>query len=252
MIGVKGRMFDLFYTLFKYKEKAQKDELGYYPEKVDVRAFPERRFLWTSRFLVVISCISLCLSMMLGSILCLMIPMKENKIIPLQIDYNRYQITLMEKAESEAFAGDLVTESILADYITQRYTIGDNLEEMQFRWGDGQFVKLASSDETYGNFSNTEKPYFETLQKQGIRREVEITMIYPVSFDFWQVRFNLIETSPEYEKPIISRWIATMRMQFALEKYENNKELGLINPFGITIVSYDLSYMGNNIKSKRE
>ena len=30
-------MFDLFYTLFKYKEKAQKDELGYYPEKVNVR-----------------------------------------------------------------------------------------------------------------------------------------------------------------------------------------------------------------------
>ena len=39
-------MFNLFYTLFKYKEKAQKDELGYYPEKVDVKAFPERRFLW--------------------------------------------------------------------------------------------------------------------------------------------------------------------------------------------------------------
>ena len=66
-------MFNLFYTLFKYKEKAQKDELGYYPEKVDVKAFPERRFLWTSRFFVVVSCLSLCFSMILGGILCLMI-----------------------------------------------------------------------------------------------------------------------------------------------------------------------------------
>ena len=92
---------------------------------------------------------------------------------------------------------------------------------------------------------------FETLQKRGIRRQVETTMIYPVSFDFWQVRFDIIETGPELEKPIISHWIATMRMKFEFAKFDN-KDLGLINPFGITITTYDLSYMGNNIKSKRD
>ena len=244
-------MFNLFYTLFKYKEKAQKDELGYYPEKVDVKAFPERRFLWTSRFLVVVSCLSLCFSMILGGILCLMIPLKKTKIMPLQIDYNRYQITRMEASESEAFAGDLVTESILDEYITKRYTIGDSLQEMQQRLGINEFVHLASSDEVYKTIMNTEYPYFEMLQKQGIRREVEMTMIYPVSFDFWQTRFNIIEKIPGREEPVVSYWIATLRMQFDFAKFDN-KDLGLINPFGITIITYDLSYMGNNIKSKRE
>ena len=42
-------MFNLFYTLFKYKEKAQKDELGYYPEKLDLKDNPERRNHSTSR-----------------------------------------------------------------------------------------------------------------------------------------------------------------------------------------------------------
>ena len=244
-------MFDLFYTLFKYKEKALKDELGYYPEKVNVRAFPERRFLWTSRFFVVVSCLSLCVNMILGATLCIMIPLKKTKIIPMQIDYTRYQVRLMESSESEAFAGDLVTESILDDYIKKRYTIGDSLEEMQYRLGEREFVKLASSDEVYNSFMNTEYPYFETLQQRGIRRQVETTMIYPVSFDFWQVRFNIIETGPNLEKPIISHWIATMRMKFEFAKFDN-KDLGLINPFGITITTYDLSYMGNNIKSKRD
>ncbi len=244
-------MFDLFYTLFKYKEKAQKDELGYYPEKVDVRAFPERRFLWTSRFLAVVSCLSLCLSMILGSALCIIIPLKKVKIIPMQIDYTRYQVTLMESSESEAFAGDLVTESILDDYIKKRYTIGDSLEEMQYRLGEKEFIQLASSEEIYNSFMNTEYPYFEALQKKGIRRQVETTLIYPVSFDFWQVRFNIIETGPDIEKPIISHWIATIRMRFEFDKYDN-KDLGLINPFGVTIITYDLSYMGNNIKSKRD
>ena len=245
-------MFNLFYTLFKYKEKAPKDELGYYPEKVNVRAFPERRFLWTSRFLVVISCLSLCTSMILGSLLCMLIPLKKTKIMPLQIDYDRYQVTHMEAAQSEAFAGDLVTESLLNEYIVKRYTIGDDLQEMQYRLGDKQYVQLTSSDGVYMDFKNTEYPYFEMLQKKGIRRKVETTMIYPVSFDFWQVRFTITEESPEKEKPVISYWIATMRMSFDFTKFANDKDLGLINPFGLTITTYDLSYMGNNIKSKRE
>ena len=218
-------MFNLFYTLFKYKEKAQKDELGYYPEKVDVKAFPERRFLWTSRFFVVVSCLSLCFSMILGGILCLMIPLKKTKIMPLQIDYNRYQITRMEASESEAFAGDLVTESILAEYITKRYTIGDSLQEMQQRLGINEFVHLASSDEVYKTFMNTEYPYFEMLQKQGIRREVEMTMIYPVSFDFWQTRFNIIEKIPGREEPVVSYWIATLSIMCNLS--QKIKETGI-------------------------
>ncbi len=245
-------MFNLFYTLFKYKEKAPKDELGYYPEKVDVRAFPERRYLWTSRFFVVVSCLSLCVSMILGSVLCIMIPLKKTKIMPLQIDYNRYQITRMEPAESVAFAGDLATESLLSDYIVKRYTIGDDLAEMEHRLGQEQFIYLASSNDVYQNFMNTEYPYFIMLQKQGVRRTVVTTMIYPVSFDFWQVRFNLIEHIPDRQEPLISYWIATLRMSFNFSKYLDNKEQGMINPFGLSISTYDLSYMGNNVKSKRE
>jgi len=244
-------MFDLFYTLFKYKEKMQKDQLGYYPEKVDVRAFPERRFLWTSRFFVVISCISLCLNMILGGTLSLLIPMRRVGVMPLQIDYNLYQVTAMRPSETRAYAGDLVTESLMAKYVVNRYTIGDNYDEMMNRFSDHDFVFLASSEEIYRNFADTELPYFESLQKKGVRRRVEIDIIYPVSFDFWQVRFRTIDTYPNQEEPIISRWIATLRMNFNSAKYED-KNLGMINPFGITITRYDLSYMGNNIKSTRD
>lgn len=244
-------MFDLFYTLFKYKEKAQKDQLGYYPEKVDVRAFPERRFLWTSRFFVIISCISLCMNMILGGVLSLLIPMQKVQVMPLQIDYNLYQVTAMRPSETHAYAGDLVTESLMAKYIINRYTITDNYDEMMKRFSEHDFIFLASSDGIYREFIATEFPYFESLQKKGVRRKVDIDIIYPVSFDFWQVRFKTTDTYPNQEEPIISRWIATLRMNFNAAKYED-KNLGMINPFGITITHYDLSYMGNNIKSTRD
>lgn len=264
---------NLFYTLFKYKEKAQKDELGYYPEKVDVKAFPERRFLWTSRFFVVISCLSLCFSMILGSALCILIPVKKTGMVPLQIDYQLYQVSLMSPSEARIYAGDLVTESLMAEYVTKRYTIGDSIEELKRRLGENDFIFLASDEMIYRVFAATEQPYFELLQQRGVRRKIEIGRIYPVSMDFWQVRFKTIDTAPDMPvdeflklmnvntdtlvylpkqgEPLISKWIATMRMKFSTAKYDD-KDLGLINPFGITITSFDLSYFGNNLKSKRE
>ena len=263
---------NLFYTLFKYKEKAQKDELGYYPEKVEVKAFPERRFLWTSRFFVVISCLSLCLSMILGSVLNILIPMREVDIVPLQIDYQLHQVTRMQQSEVRVYAGDLVTESLMAKYVTERYTIGDNFDEMKDRLGEGKFIFLSSDKDVYGYFKDNELPYFELLQQRGVRRKVEIINIYPVSFNFWQVRFRTIDTAPDLSvrdfmdlmkvnletileapkqgEPLVSTWVATMRMNFNFAKYDN-KDVGLINPYGLTITSYDLSYLGNNLKSKR-
>jgi len=264
---------NLFYTLFKYKEKAQKDELGYYPEKVDVRAFPERRFLWTSRFFVVISCLSLCISMILGSVISLLIPMRRAGVVPLQIDYQLYQVSRMYPAEMRVYAGDLVTESLIAKYITDRYTIDDDFEKMQQRQGENSFIYLASEDRQYKEFEQTEKPYFELLQKRGVRRKVEFVKIYPVSFDFWQARFRTIDVAPDLSvdefmklmnvntldavslprqgEPLITNWIATIRMKYKGSKYEDRK-LALINPFGVSVISYDLSYFGTNVKSKRD
>lgn len=37
-------MFNLFIRCLNIRKKAQKDELGYYPGKVDVKAFPEGAF----------------------------------------------------------------------------------------------------------------------------------------------------------------------------------------------------------------
>lgn len=243
-------MFDLFYTLFKYKEKSQKDILGNYPEKVNVPAFPERRFLWTSRMMVILSVMSICLTIILGGILRFMLPLRNAKVMPLQIDYERYQVIRMEEEEFEAFAGNLATESVMADYVVKRYTIGDSLDELLHRLGENEFVHLASEELVYDEFKKTELAYFEFMQRQGIRRKVKINLVYPVSFNFWQVRFETIDSIPGKTEPLIKSWIASIRMSFNFSKYED-KDLGLKNPFGTTIHTYNLTYMGSNEKGKR-
>lgn len=273
------KMLDLFYTLFKYKEKAKKDQLGYYPEKVNVKAFPERRFLWTSRFLVILSCISICLNMILGSILITILPAKKMEIYPMQLEHSLNRVKRMSRDETTVFAGDLVTESLLAQYITERYVIENGsdkelfLDKLKMRHGDRGFVSLASAEDVLRTFVATEKIYAEYLQQNGIQRQVKIQQIYPVSMDFWQVRFQTIDIPPtdmtaedfmevmkinankavnplKKGEPLVSNWIATVRMKFNFSKYDN-KDLGLRNPYGLTVISYDLSYHGNNVKTHR-
>ena len=178
----------------------------------------------------------------------------------------------MSPAEIRVYGGDLVTESLMAQYVKNRYTIGDDYDELTKRMGKGEFMELASDEAVYKDFEQTEYPYFELLQQRGVRREVEFVRIYPVSFNFWQVRFKTIDTAPnmpveEFMKlmkvdidsainlpkpgePLITNWIATLRMKYNQHKY-TDRDLALLNPFGLTIVSYDLSFLGTNIKSRR-
>ena len=74
-------MFDIFHTIFKYKEKESPDVLGLYPERVHVTAMPERRYLWTSRILVIIASMSICINIMLASTIYLLLPQRTERDI---------------------------------------------------------------------------------------------------------------------------------------------------------------------------
>ena len=67
-------MFEIFHTIFKYREKESPDKLGLYPERVHVNAMPERRYLWTSRILVILAAISMSINMMLALTVYLLVP----------------------------------------------------------------------------------------------------------------------------------------------------------------------------------
>ena len=76
----------LFSLLFKYKDKKSQDKLGFYPEKIHVPAFPERRYLWTSRLLVICAVLSICVNIAIISVLYILIPQKKSMPIFYNID----------------------------------------------------------------------------------------------------------------------------------------------------------------------
>jgi hypothetical protein len=92
-------MLDIFQTIFKYKEKRSPDKLGFFPERVHVGAMPERRYLWTSRLLVIVSCMSICLSMILATTIYLLLPQRGAYPRLLQTNRHFSQLELTERQE---------------------------------------------------------------------------------------------------------------------------------------------------------
>jgi type IV secretory pathway component VirB8 len=171
-------MFDIFHTLFRYKEKESPDELGYYPVRIHTRAIPERRYLWTSRGMVIMACFSICLNMMLASTLYLLIP--QRRVMPKLFQINQYfsQLEQVQPAELDYPVTDLVVEQHISEYILLRYIITNDYDEIRERWSPGSKIYWYSSPEIYKDFAENDVEYsIMQFRKKSLIRDVEIDWI---------------------------------------------------------------------------
>lgn len=237
-------MFDIFRTLFKYREKESPDELGYFPEKVHVESFPERRYLWTSRLLVILAGLSICFNMMLASAIYLMLPVI--RVSPRFYSINKYfsQIEQIQPREVKFPVSDLITEQHIQEYLTLRYTITNDYEDLLQRWGSGSALFWYSTPAVYSDFITTDvQPNLMQFRKNGLERYIEIEWIRPLSHGLWQAQFMTYDFTAKNRTPVINYWRATMRIIYARLNFEE-KEDRVLNPYGFLVASYSLAYHG--------
>lgn len=237
-------MFSTFATIFKYKEKKSPDILGKYPEFVHVSAMPERRYLWTSRILVILACISICFNMMLSSIIYVLIPQREAK--PRLFNINRYFSTLeiMQPDEMKIKVSDLIVEEHIREYITYRYVVTDDYDELMQRWGEMGNLYLYSSPEVFRRFKDDDvKLNIMQFKQKNMRRGIEIDWIRTLGTGLWQVQFKTMDYTPEVDEPDVNIWRAVLRVAF-VEMNFANKNINISNPFGFVVTNYSLGYVG--------
>ena len=240
-------MFDIFKTIFKYKEKESPDKLGLYPEKVHVDAMPERRYLWTSRILVIIACFSICFNMILASTLYVTIPMRGSYPNLFYIDRYFSQVARLQPAEVSYPVSNLITEEHISNYIMLRYIITNDYDELAKRWGVGEYVYWMSSVPVFNDFQEYDVRYnLEQFKSKGMMRDVVIDWIRPMSRGLWQAQIRTLDYLPKQEEPIVNVWRLTMRIQyFDFDKVTYKDSLK--NPFGFLITSFSQSYLGNDV-----
>lgn len=130
--------------LFRFREKKSPDKLGLYPEAVHIDAMPERRYLWTSRILVIVGAISMSVTIMLACTVYLLLPQRGARPRLLQTNKFFSQLENSDPAEKMPVM-DLVTEQLIEKYIKLRHEIPESQSQLYNRWAmKSEFYWLSS------------------------------------------------------------------------------------------------------------
>lgn len=239
-------MVSILGTLFKYKDEETQDQIGFFPEKVNVDAFPERRYLWTSRFFVIVTCLSICFNMILASIIFMMLPYFRVTPQLFRINHNTSQLEVMQKDEINYFASDAIAEQYIRDYILLRYTVTPDYAELKDRWRTNSILYWYSTASVYEDFKNNDaETVYEQFKTIGLQRYVEIIWVKRVSRSMWMVQFKTYDITKDQPRPKVDVWRATVRVGYDGGLRFKRPEDKILNPYGFLVYSYTLSYLGD-------
>ncbi len=254
---------------FKSKKIDSPDTLGVYPEYMQVRALPERRYLKTSRLLAVIIFFCLAFMILFAGLFTyyarrIDVSIANSRVVNLYtINSSRKVLIPAEYATKRISATELLAESIIRSYIQNRHSIVWDNNIMQQRWDVGGPVARYSQHKTvYTPFRVEADLAFSDSRSNGFVRDVHLYELTRVRNGLWEGVFdtfdmpipdtyapicNCFDNSPEC---ISCKAVNTSRRQrfrvFLRVNYNNAKTLA--NPLGFMITSYSTLYVPINEK----
>ncbi len=198
----------VFSSVLHYKKQHTNDVVGAYPERLHVRALPERRYLKTSRVMAMIAFVSIAfnfgfafvymkMASSVSAIIAQQLP--ENPTMAqrarrttrlYRLDMFNQAVKQVETAETMRSARVLVAENLIEEYITLRYTIVPSYEEMNERLAPGSKLYLLSGNVVASGFEASKDQIFSDV-RNGITKEVYIYSIQNVNSDLFEVVFDV-------------------------------------------------------------
>lgn len=238
-------MANIFKILFNNKQEDAPDKLGLYPEKNHVAALPERRYLFTSHYLVIIAVVNLCINIMLTCVLFYLLPQKRMDPRFMAIDYRFNTVSLVEKSERTVDSVILATQTYLAEYIYLRHSASNNINLNNRQWGENSKVFWYSDQPVYKKFQHDYIPKeLAYIQEHNVTRDVEILTVTRRYQGVWRAEFITHDTSPEFDGIKSTLWRALIRVGFAARHYPSRDE-HIKNPLDFVITNYSLTSLGN-------
>ena len=229
----------IFKFLFSEVDDSSNDKLGAYPEKVHVRAMPERRYLKTSRIMTFLAAALLCGTIILTFIIYMLSPLLRSEPTLLTIDKRFYKLEPIQSQIVLWPSSLLLMEEHIKQYILLRHTIIPDIDEMQMRWNEeNSLLKWFSGSDAFSSFI-TEKQVNLARMAEGLTTEVNIRLIQRITSNLWLAEFDTIEHMPEEEFPTVQRWRALLEAGFKRRGYPNRDER-LKNPLDFLVSNYSL------------
>ena len=245
-------MANILKQLFRKENDTTNDDLGAYPHKVHVPAFPERRYLKTSRVLAVLSIISVCIAMMIASVIFVMPSMVKNRPVPLFFSPTIRSFDYMERIEVHKGADEIIMETFIREYIDLKYTVIPDVEKMQETWGPRRKFFWYSSNPVFQRHTSVDMPrVISKIQTNGYRREVYFRWTRYLRPSRWSAEFDTYEYFGwQRSSAIRKRWRAFMKVGYNQKRTYPDYVDKMYNPLGFTM--YEFNVVSIEIRDKDE
>lgn len=250
--------------LFASKKNDSPDVLGVYPEYMQVRALPERRYLKTARFLAVIILINMALIMAVAGFYAYIadrvdVSIANRRVVNLYtIDSVRNTIIPAEYEDKSVLAINLYTEAQLLDYIRNRHEIVWDNTEMQNRWGTSGPIAVFSNYKTvYTPFRVDADLQFGDSRSQNFVRDIHIYNLQRIHGNVWEGLFDMFDMPiPDSYNPLCpctdnspacikckKEHTSRHRRFRAMIRVNFNGKKSIQNPLGLQVVNYSILYI---------
>lgn len=239
----------IFSAIFRYHDQKSPDRLGLYPGRCHIKAFPERRYLWTSRLLVIWAAINISITVMLTMTIYLLLPSRG--VQPLLYELRNGALSKVQPFTVKTNQGKLLTESLISEYVKMRHTLPTSRVTLQYQWDENSLFRTYCSNEVYAQFkAQFNKDKLIKYLRQKIKHSVVIDEVINVFGNLYMVRFRTITTMPNSDQPSISLWNAYLRINYAKWSKNNPPQEYLLNPYGFKVSYYEYGYVGKDKANK--
>lgn len=251
-------------SLFSSKKHDSPDVLGVYPEFMQVKALPERRYMKTARVLAVFILFNLACIIGIAGYFVYCADRVDVTIGNLRqpylytIDSSRKVIVPMEYSKVTMSALKLYVEKILQEYIRNRHEIIWNNEVMSWRWGsEGPIRFFSHEDNVYKPFAEEAITQFEASRSKGYVRDVHLYELKNIYGDTWEGVIDTFDMPiPDPFKPLCGACTDNSKACIdckAKNTFQRNRYRIIVrvskktatpkNPLGVFVQAYNLLYM---------
>ncbi len=254
-----------FWTSFFRKKTDSPDILGAYPENMQVRAIPERRYLKTSRLLALFVILNVAVLIALSGLFVYYANRVDvsiagaNSLYLFAIDHEQKILKPSEYYRKNVHSLQLMTEAIVRDYIIQRHAVLWDDDEMRRRWNSPQsFVLNYSTPRLFNDFRKGEALQFlNESRSNNVTKDVHLYDLKLLKNNLWHGIFEVFDMPiPDAYRAICpcddnSETCLSCKRQHAIKRHRYqvylrtrmDSEPTKANPLGITIYEYHLLYM---------
>lgn len=211
---------------------------GAFPRRLRVGP-SDRASIWANKVFAIIAALSLCLNLVLGSIIHELLPLMRVMPLMLSVHPKSEQVVTVEPLTERSTPLKVMTRYWVREWIEKRNELNPDGQQQAriVEW----IARRATPDVIRAYREQAEEAMIEARQRKIQRRAIaDSASITEQGPDFWLVDFVTIQYDQQGRELKRESWRASVRITF-LQTTLNQVDLqdvDLTNPFGFTVTHY--------------